>query len=137
MWFVLGVSGSGHSTNTSLKCKQCAATSFLVTFVQVIQQSLVHPGAVFMLMLLIVLAIMAAHCWHLQHPVCGRGSALIQDHPRSEGEFLEMGLELSYLLFPVYVILRRPLFLLSMFAKISDQFKGPLTAVAVQGTTQC
>lgn len=35
------------------------------------------------------------------------------------------------------VILRRPLFLPSMFAKISDQFKGPLTAVAVQGTTQC
>lgn len=90
-----------------------------------------------MLMLLIVLAIMAAHCWHLQHPVCDRGNALIQDHPRSEGEFLEMGLELSYLLFPVYVILRRPLFLPSMFAKISDQFKGPLTAVAVQGTTQC
>lgn len=58
----------------------------------------------------IVLAIMAACCWHLQHPVCGRRSVLIQEHLRGEGEPLKkMGLELSYLLFTFYAILRGPL----------------------------
>lgn len=109
MWFLLGVSGSGHSTNTSSKCKYCVATSFFVTFLQVIPWSSVHlicyhPGDVFMLVLLnkIVLAIMAACRWHLQHPVCGRRSVLIQEHLRGEGEPLKNGVRA--VLPPVYFL---------------------------------